>query len=187
MHSISDVRLFWISWKCVKREKKKKCVGRAVEECNPKAAGKRLTRPAASRPAFWEPRWRLAAPWLGTFQPSVPPSSRGACWRGPPTRPSGGSWCPSWSRRRWPRWRGRSRGRPGVWCPSLRGSLGPVESPAPPGRPVYPAQSAEARTGSRDLRRDVGMFDVYGGLEVRTAERKYMTVKLLGCRARILM
>lgn len=66
-----------------------------LEKYNPKPAGKRLTHPAALRPVFWELQWHRVAPWLGTFQPSVPPSSRGAGWWCPPTRPSGGSCCPS--------------------------------------------------------------------------------------------
>lgn len=94
-----------------------------------------------------EQRWRHCAPYVWAASPGDQQSSRGSCWSPPPAELSGGSCSPSWSRCRSPRWRGRSRAKPDVWCSLFRGSLDPTKSPTPPEHPGCPAPSAKVLTG----------------------------------------
>lgn len=116
------------------------------------------TQSAATWGAKWvgvvrEQRWRRCGRSTWAAEPGAPQSSQGVWWWPPPAPLSEGSYSPSWSRCKWSRWKGRSSGRPGVWCSSCCVSLDPAKSPTVPERPGCSAPSAVVLTGWQGLRR----------------------------------
>lgn len=85
-----------------------------------------------------EPWWRHCDPFVSAAWPGDSQSSQAACWWPPPAQLSGGFYCPSWSKRRWSKWKRRSSEMPDAWCFLYPECLDPTESPTLPRHQDHP-------------------------------------------------